>query len=131
MNNQYEQQAEQFLKEVNAKYTITFKEFGKHFQDDKYSRNIYRVKLYRNGKSYSFNYGDSVNNTRLRLKPNIYDVLSCLIKYDVGSFDNFCSEFGYDTDSRKAEKIYKLVCKEFEGVERVFSDVMDKLQKIQ
>ena len=26
---------------------------------------------------------------------------------DYGSFNDFCSEYGYDTDSRKAEKIYK------------------------
>lgn len=54
--------------------------------------------------------------------PNAYDILSCLTKYDVGSFEDFCSEFGYDVDSRSAEKIYKAVVKEYEGLSMLYSD---------
>lgn len=46
-------------------------------------------------------------------EPNVYDVLDCLASDASGadeSFEGFCSNFGYDTDSRKAEKIYK-ACK--------------------
>ena len=47
--------------------------------------------------------------------------MCCLQKYDVGTFEEFCSEFGYDNDSRQAEKTYKGVVKEFEGMERLFN----------
>lgn len=35
---------------------------------------------------------------------SVYDVLACLQKYDCGTFVEFAHEFGYDTDSREAEK---------------------------
>jgi hypothetical protein len=41
--------------------------------------------------------------------PEIDDVLECLFSdasCAQGSFDEFCSEFGYDTDSRKALETY-------------------------
>ena len=54
--------------------------------------------------------------------PNAYNILSCLTKYEVGSFEDFCSEFGYDVDSRSAEKTYKAVVKEYEGLSMLYSD---------
>lgn len=49
----------------------------------------------------------------------------------MGTFEDFCNDFDYDTDSRTAERTYKAVCREYKGVLRVFGDVMDKLQEIQ
>jgi hypothetical protein len=43
--------------------------------------------------------------------PKPYDILACLEKYDYESFEDFCSELGYDTDSRNAERIYN-ACKD-------------------
>jgi len=65
------------------------------------------------------------------IEPTMYDVLTCLTKYDPETFENFCSEYGYDEDSRTAERTYKAVCKEYEAVDRLFSDVMEELQEIQ
>lgn len=65
-------------------------------------------------------------------QPTIYDVLACLQKYDVGSFEDFCWEFGYNVDSRRAEKIYKAVCKEYEKLCTIFTDEeMELMQEIQ
>ncbi len=61
--------------------------------------------------------------------PTAYDVLVCLQKYDVGSFDDFCSDFGYNIDSITANKTYKAVCKEFESIQRIWSD--DEIEKLQ
>lgn len=55
-------------------------------------------------------------------KPTAYDVLACIIKYDPGTFEDFCSEFGYDTDSKKAEKTYNAVKDEWMNVERLYSE---------
>lgn len=66
------------------------------------------------------------------VEPTAYDLLSCLTKYDPGTFENFCADYGYDTDSRKAEKTYKEVMKEWENVSRIFStDELEQLQEIQ
>lgn len=63
--------------------------------------------------------------------PTEYDLLACLTKYDVGTFEDFCGEFGYDTDSRKAEDTYKAVKEEYEKVCALFTDEeLTELQEI-
>ena len=54
--------------------------------------------------------------------PTFYDILTCLTKYDPGSFENFCGDFGYDEDSRSAERTYKAVVKEYKAMARLFSE---------
>lgn len=54
--------------------------------------------------------------------PNEYDVITCLQSYDVGTFEDFCSNFGYDIDSMKANEIYKLAVNEHQNLCTLFSD---------
>lgn len=47
-------------------------------------------------------------------EPSAEDVLNCLASDAAGyenarSFEDWCSEYGYDTDSRKAEKTFKTI----------------------
>lgn len=64
--------------------------------------------------------------------PTAYDILTCLTKYDPGSFENFCSEFGYDIDSRKAEKTYNAVVNEWHHIAMLYNDQeLEQLQEIQ
>lgn len=66
------------------------------------------------------------------IAPSKYSILACLQKYDVGTFEDFCSEFGYDTDSRRAKKTYKAVVKEWQAINRLFSDEeIEEMQEIQ
>lgn len=53
-------------------------------------------------------------------RPDCYDVLACLTKYDPGTFEDFCAEYGYDEDSRTAERIYVAVQNEFANLKRIF-----------
>ena len=64
-------------------------------------------------------------------RPTCYDVLACLTKYDPGTFEDFCSEYGYDEDSRAAERIYIAVQKEFANLKRFFTpEQLEELQEI-
>lgn len=54
--------------------------------------------------------------------PTAYDVICCLTMYDVGTFEEFCSDYGYDEDSRRAEKIYIACIKEYKDLTRIFSE---------
>jgi hypothetical protein len=173
----YQQQAIDFLAATNTSFNEKFLKHGKHFADDKESRDIYEIELKRGNRSYKFNFGQSINNSgeyqvakhlqnklwceqttggkyalthkefkalghipgieRDILKnpnfsaPTTYDVLACLTKYP-GTFENFCSEFGYDEDSRKAEKIYKAVVNEWQNIAMLFTDSeIEQLQEIQ
>jgi hypothetical protein len=63
--------------------------------------------------------------------PTGYDLLSAITKYDPGSLENFCSDFGYDTDSRKAEETYRAVLKEWAKVRKFFTEAeLEQLQEI-
>lgn len=63
--------------------------------------------------------------------PNEYDILACLTKYNPNSLEDFCSEFGYDLDSRKGLDTYLAVQKEWNKVEELFGDVLETLREIQ
>lgn len=64
-------------------------------------------------------------------QPNAYDVLACMTKYDPGTFENFCSEFGYNEDSRTAERIYFAVQKEYSELARIFTpEQLEEIQEI-
>ena len=107
--------------------------------------NVYRVRIDRNNKTFSFNFIDSSYNYQNNKRPTCYDVLSCLTKYDVGSYHDFCNEFGYepyDYDynyirvngeyyNKDSYKTYKAVVKEYNNVMRLFSDVIEELAEIQ
>jgi hypothetical protein len=132
--SEYQLQAENFQKKIGLKFKSSWVKYGKHFQGDKQDRHIFKITLSRNGKRFSFNFGQSINNTQ---NPNIYDVLRCLQKYDVGTFENFCGD-GYELyndectgKNKNSFKLYKAVCKEYENVEKLFSDCLDELQEIQ
>lgn len=76
-----------------------------------------------NGKSDILHYPKS---------PTAYDVLTCLEKYEYQDFEDFCSTYGYDLDSRKAKKIYKACVKEFANVCKLWNDEeIELLQEIQ
>lgn len=55
-------------------------------------------------------------------EPTLYDVLSCLQKYPVGDFEEFCLATGYDEDSREAERTWKAVAEEYQGLLSLFSE---------
>lgn len=55
-------------------------------------------------------------------KPTDYDILACVEKYDPETFEFFCGNYGYDQDSRKAEKIYKAVKQQFLDIQLLFND---------
>ena len=126
MTTNYEHQANDFLSKTNTSIKIEFFKYGSHFTGEKEKRNIYKVKIKRENKSFSFNFGQSIYATSKGEKPTNYDILACLQKYDVGSFDDFCSEFGL-----KSEKTYNAVCKEYDNVCKIWSEEeIELLQEI-
>lgn len=169
--SEYDIQAEEFLNKTGAEIKIEFKEHGKHFLDDKETRDIYNVTLKRGNRTMTIVFGNSTNDSGFKIvnvnngkimkiidvpnekrallmnpvhnkslrtlanwqfalcdklkypvPPSIYSILCCLTKYDPGTFPQFCDEFGYDTDSKKAEKTYNAVVDEWKGVCSLFTD---------
>jgi hypothetical protein len=123
----YQKQAQDFLTKHSIKFKAIFKgdkcpmwEDGKHMHGDRYLVTFHRTINYVYS-SFSLSFWNSVNDKQAGKEPTPYDALACLTKYDPGTFDNFCGDFGYDTDSRKAEKTYKAVIVEWQKVEKFFT----------
>lgn len=60
-------------------------------------------------------------------KPDPGEVLDCLASDAAGidnarSFEDWCGDYGYDTVSRKAEKIYKACQRQAQSLKRVLGD---------
>ncbi len=130
-------QANDFLEKTGTSFKAVYLGTFPYFDGDKKARDVYQITLTRKNKSYSFRFGQSIANSRLininkshYYPPTASDVLTCLQKYDIRAFSDFCNDFGYDTDSRKAEKIYFDVKEEYKNVNLLFSDVMEELQEI-
>jgi hypothetical protein len=76
------------------------------------------------------NFGMNVKH-HPRQEPKAYDILACLTKYHPGTFEDFCGEFGCDTDSKKAEKLYYAVLKEYADLSSIFNaDELEAMQEI-
>jgi hypothetical protein len=125
----YQQNANDFATATGTKLKINGMKYAQHFPEYKERRYIFNCTLTRKGKRYTFNFGQSI--AKGHEEPTMYDILTCLTKYDPETFENFCGEYGYDTDSIKALKTYKAVQREFKGVNRLFSDILEQLQEIQ
>jgi hypothetical protein len=158
----YNKQAKDFCDKHNVQIEVNYLKTDKYFIDDKNKRDIYNIAIIRNSsdnygtKRYDFQFGDSISNTEKNqekvrslqdgrykitgrrkqiIKPCEYDILACLTKYDIGDFDDFCSEFGYEFSTEremiKIKNIYFAVSDEVKNVHRMFFDIMEELEEIQ
>ena len=119
MKSEYDLQAEKFLKDTKTSFKAKYYKFDLYFPNDKEEREIYKITLRNSKGSYTFTFGQSIANCGQ--EPTSYDVLAGLTSYDIGTFEDFCGEFGYDIDSRTAEKTYKAVYKEYKNLCRIFT----------
>jgi hypothetical protein len=117
---------------ANAKMQIT--ELGVEQNkrwNEKCFRNTYRVTITTPKGTMWVKFWDSIHNKQHGLKPNEYDVLACLQKYDVGTYEEFLSEFGYDPYDKHSREIYNGCVSEYDRLCRIFTaGQMDELREI-
>jgi len=133
MNN-YDQQAADFLEKTGTTFHCEYLKYDTHFIGETKERDIYKICLKKGRKRYTLRFGASIRDSRSYPKnpPTPYRILAALTKYDPGEFEDFCTDCGYNEDSRNAEKIYKAVKKEWQNVNRLFSEnEIEMLREIQ
>lgn len=85
-----------------------------------------RLSCGRRSLTVDFHLGEGHNGRT----PDVTEVLACILM-DVNGYDNardfeeWCAEYGYDTDSRQAERDYQTIGKQYEGVQRLLGDDYD------
>lgn len=120
-------------------------EYGNSIKDSEfvavYGRNRYKIPSEMRTKSYSeitlyvkrnlqSDFSSAKADHIIRpVAPSEYSILSCLTKYDPESFENFCNEFGYDEDSKTAERTYNAVVNEWQHVCMIWTD--DEIEELQ
>lgn len=125
----YTELANKFLDDTHTDMVVGKPAYKRHFADDTQCRYVFPVKFYRYGKMLTVRFGQSI--AAGCTEPTAYDVLSCLTKYDPGEYTEFCSAFGYNPELRESGVVYRAVCREWAGVERVWGDVIDQLREIE
>ena len=132
--NDYEKQANDFLTSTNTQFDIEYLYTGYYFPDDQEKRDIYQFTLRRGNKSYTHKFGDSIRNTEEGRKLSAYDILACLQRYDVGTFVDFCSAFGYDdkplSEFPNVLQKWQDCVNEYRALSFMFNDEMGQLQEI-
>ena len=146
------QQALSFMNDTSTQIDIVYLKTGHHFDDDVEARDIYEITITTPRGSYTFEYGDSLHNTWKRayaktrderllrklqtnhknstrelviwrtLKPTPYDILSVMCKRLPGSFEDFCGDYGYSTDSIRATRYYDAIRTEWNAMQRLYTD---------
>lgn len=112
-----------------------------NFESDKEKRDTYEIIVARNGKTITFRYVDSLKNTMLYRIANcevsyqaakelkaaresaLYSILTWIRSdfYCPDTFEDFCSEFGYGTDSIKAEKLFRNCREQSKKLQSIFT----------
>lgn len=132
----YEKQANDFLEATGTDFKVVgYRGCMCMPHTDGMKMDKWGVKLRRNGKEWRFDFYMGLGHGGA--EPTAYDVLASIEKYDVGSFEDFCNEFGYDmlddeTGRRNANSygLYKAVCREYKHVIDMFYDCLDELCEI-
>ena len=134
-NNEYHAQADIFMKAHGIAIKFFPLERGCpqwNVPCDHRHGHHYRVIFRKGQKSFRIDYWNSLHDSGLGIEPHAYDVLASITKDDPGSFEDFCPNFGYDTDSRRAERTYRSVVKEWNKVKRFFTPAeLEELAEIQ
>jgi len=143
----YEKQAQMFLDKYGMTVRATFKgdrcpawagEAGREnasCQCGTVHGDRYRVTIGRKGGGrVSFDFWNSQKDMQEGKEPTAYDVLSCAGS-DINcpdTFEDFCGEYGYDLDSRKALATFKRCATFAERLRAFFTDAeREALDEIQ
>lgn len=61
--NEYETQAENFLKQTGTAFSCEFLKWDNYFNDDDQPRDVYTITLKRGDREFKFTFGQSINNS--------------------------------------------------------------------
>ena len=141
METNYKQQAKDFLTKnnltLNIRQAVPQKAPLWQKGNENHGVNYYCTLSNKDGKHYAFDFWGSIKDKENDFRgfakaPTVYDILACLDTYNDGyTFEDFCTYYGYDTDSITAEKTYKAVQYQTEKLKEILTkEQQDELNEI-
>lgn len=118
--SKYHEAVDLLLSNLGVKIDKKWLKYDYNIMDKEVKRDIFKIKISRNSRSYSFQFGQAIYAKDKQ--PTNFDIVVNLQKCDVGNFNDFCDIYGRNNDSIKAYKTYKRVKKEYETLKLLFSD---------
>ena len=126
---------------VSAKFTGSKKapwnNDSKNRMPENWNHHRVTVKNTDNGLFTGFDFWCSVAEPQMKKEYGVLNAFYCFVSDAISgkeSFEDFCSEFGYDEDSRTAERTWKACKRSFEKLERIYDgdiyDLANELQEI-
>ena len=112
---------------VSANYTGS-KPAG--WDADNYNHHTVVVRNLSTGKKCRFDFWASLANPEIRTEEEVLHAFACFVRdsiYGEMDYDEFCDEFGYNTDSRIAEKAWKACGKSNDKLRRIFPGDINEL----
>ena len=110
-------------------------ETSNDFKMQNFNNHMIKVTNTETQQSVTFEYWNSIVKGEITEEQEVLFAFYCFLSDAVGaseSFDNFCGEFGYDTDSRKAEKIYRKCKKQLEKLNKIYDgDIYSLVNELQ
>lgn len=124
----------ELLQEIEV--SIKFKKTDKYFIDDTDYRDILSIKIERDDTQIVFDFGCSINDTRMNKNHNIYYYISsnmlykilssCLFDYYIPEdFSDFVDEYEFDLElegTTKIRNLHKICLKQSEKIKSIFSE---------
>lgn len=114
----------------NFTLTSTYKgdkkaNWGDDSRYENWNNHVISVRNNDNKKATRFEFWESIQEREIKNERQLLWAFECFLgdvisgDYD---FNEFCNEFGYDNDSRKAYKIYKACVRAKEKFSRIYND---------
>lgn len=95
------------------------------WSDNNYNHHKVTIRNTTTGKKTSFDFWASIMHPVLDSEYDVLNAFYCFVSDAISgldSFEDFCSNFGYDTDSRKAEKTWKACKRAAAKFQRISAD---------
>ena len=122
---------------INAEYTGSKKADWGNDAPENWNHHNVTVTNTETENEIEFDFWASIAKPELESEYDILNAFYCFISDAISgtyTFEEFCSEFGYDEDSRRAEKIWKECKKSYGKLISIFDgdiyDLVNELQEI-
>ncbi len=122
--------------EINAVYTgAKMAQWGGNTEN--WNHHNITVKNTDNGLKCRFDFWSSIAHPDMTEEYDVLNAFYCFVSDSISgkmNFEEFCGEFGYDTDSMTANKTWKSCKKSTEKLERIYNgdmyDLANELQEV-
>lgn len=123
-----EKELNKYFEKYSFEFSIISRDYKTHFRDDKKKRWVFTVKFTNGDKSTVFDFGQSyAAGDKL---PSMFDILSVCQLRPIGSFNDFCIDFGYNNSDKQDLDLYHKVLIQYNELVWVFGDYLNDIISI-